>query len=148
MIRSLDIHELDKAAEFGQAFYNERKIPGQFKPEYFVQTWTTVYRSQMGVILVDDVDGVIAAGIGIFLMPDIYDQRLIAQECFLYVRPEYRIGRIMFTLTRAFETWAVEHHAKTFRLSHFLNGPYETLAKFYKRSGYEPLEIHYEKVKL
>ena len=67
----------------------------------------------------------------------------IAVELLLYVAPAYRKTRAAFMLMDEFERWAEHVDATSICVSHYHGD--DRIGSFYKKRGYEPVEITYRK---
>ena len=144
-IEPLTVADLEHAAQFGAAFYAETGMPRTFEPARFVAIWTELYRVGMGVILGIEVDGELVGALAAMVAPGIYDGQTEAQECFIYIRPEFRDRGCFQPLLAAYEAWADAQGAVEKRIACMEGNRPEALERVYRRLGYVPLERHYIK---
>jgi len=147
-VRTLMLEELPLCLPFAQAFYTEMKLPGVFRSEVFLRTWSMFLSPPYtGEILSLWKDGELIGGLGVLLAPDQNDGRLAANEFFWYIDPAHRGGTGALRLLKRFEQWAVERGAVECRLVHLLTGgemesPHSIkLATLYRTLGYRPVEV-------
>ncbi|MBF0260273.1 MAG: hypothetical protein HQL97_00375 [Magnetococcales bacterium] len=148
-IRPLTIAELPLCESFARGFFEEKKLPGTFSMETFIQNWTAFLTQYQATILTlwDGPD--LLGGLGAMITPDLFDGRLTATEMFWYLKPQARHGLGAFKLVDEFEAWGDSKGAVEFRLAHMLM-PGESpatvkLAPIYKRRKYRALEVSYIK---
>jgi GNAT superfamily N-acetyltransferase len=154
MIRPITIDELSAVEDAARDFYAASRFLGGFRIERFCETWAALLATGAGVIFAaldgaeDGIDpaedpGAVAGVIGGLLHREIYGEALIAEEFFWFCRPERRGAGV--ALYRRFEQWARERGAATIQMVHLLDVMPEKVARFYLRSGFEPVEMRYVK---
>lgn len=138
-----------KASEFGaleagaREFYAASRWLGRFDPERFRALWSELYNAGAGVILASFDEGTITGALGGIVHREIYGDRLIAEEFFWFARPEHRGAGV--ALYRCFEEWARSRGAAAIQMVHLFDSMPEKVARFYLRSGFEPVEMRYQK---
>ncbi len=145
-IRALTQEELPLCVDHGCAFHAEFQLAGSFVPEVFLRNWTRFYELQVGVVLsLWDAD-LLVGGLGGLLAPDIFDDRLCANEIFWFVSRPYRSGRGGIRLLDAYERWAFDHGAVEARLVYLNGGVHDDgLHRLYARRGYRIRETGWTK---
>lgn len=143
-IRQLTADELTLAVEMGPRFFTEAKLPGTFRPEAFLAFWRSFYGQGCGRMYGAFVGGTLVGVVGGLVTPDICTGELRCTELFWWLEPGHRSGRTALDLFAALEGWAAECECEaiTFMFVHGV-GNGTTLDKWYRRHGYEPLEVHY-----
>jgi GNAT superfamily N-acetyltransferase len=144
MIRIATDNELHGIAQLGPKFWSESKLPGDFKPEVFVENWKKIIAKDQGCIIFNqDEKGGINGAIGLLVYQDINDGELVMQEAFWFVSPESR-GFGLRLLKKA-EEIAKMINVRRFVMTHLLNGYADQLSRLYPRMGFKALEINYIK---
>jgi GNAT superfamily N-acetyltransferase len=144
MIRTLKASELAMLGDCARDFYAASRWLGRFNPERFRAAWTLLFDSGAAVIFVaEDSGGAIAGTLGGIIHREIYGDRLIAEEFFWFARPGHRGAGV--ALYRAFEEWARARGAAALQMVHLFDVMPEKVARFYLRSGFEPVEMRYQK---
>lgn len=129
----------------GESFYGEGKLPGQFVLEKFRDSWGQLIKTEVGAMWVLFRDGVLCGGIGGIIYPDLNDGDLVCMETFWYVAPDSRGGRDGLRLIKELEIWAAMRGAKRIIMAYIFASMPESVAKFYERCGYRPMEMWYVK---
>jgi hypothetical protein len=144
----MTVKELPLCLPFGEAFMQEKHIPGVFNPDVFLKNWTTFLTSYPAAIFGLWKDEQLIGGIGGMIHPDLNTGQRIAVEFFWYVGHEHRhtIGSIK--LVRRWKRWAKENGAVRWRMIHLLDVD-ETassvkLASFYEKQGLRPIEVGFD----
>ena len=88
-------------------------------------------------------DGVVLGTIGSMISEDFITGDLICTEMFWYVEPQYR--RHGIRLHKALEAEAKNRGCERIYMVHLAKLKADKLERYYKRCGYEPLEIFYSK---
>lgn len=139
MIRPLEKDELPRCIEHGKAFHAEFQLAGEFIPEVFLRNWNTFYDRQIGTVLSLWHDDQLIGGLGGFLAPDLFDDRLCATEIFWFVSKPFRTGSGAIRLLDAYERWSFISGAVECRLL-YLNGEDgaqdERFHRLYRSRGY------------
>ena len=143
MIRTIDTDELEKVEDAAHEFYAASKFLGTFRLDRFIEIWAQLLASGAGVIFADDLDGEIMGVIGGVIHREIYGEALIAEEFFWFVREGARGAGV--ALYRRFERWARERGAREIQMVHLFDSMPAKVARFYLRSGFEPVEMRYRK---
>jgi GNAT superfamily N-acetyltransferase len=143
VIREIGIDELDRLEEAAREFYAASRFLGGFRLERFRQLWTALFNTGAAVIFAEDQDGEIAGVIGGIIHRETYGEALVAEEFFWFVREAQRGAGIR--LYRRFEGWARERGAASIQMVHLFDSMPEKVARFYLRSGFEPIEMRYAK---
>jgi GNAT superfamily N-acetyltransferase len=146
MIRPLTIGELGAVEDAARDFYAASRFLGGFSIDRFCEIWARLLASGDGVIFAafSNVDKEELAGvIGGLIHREIYGEALIAEEFFWFVRPGRR--HVGVELYRHFEQWARDRSAATIQMVHLFDSMPEKVARFYLRSGFEPVEMRYVK---
>lgn len=137
-IRALTCEELPLCIDHGKAFHAEFHLDGQFIPEVFLRNWTHFYDRKIGVVLSLWDDHQLIGGLGGLLAPDLFDDRLCANEIFWFVSNPYRTGRGGIRLLDGYERWAFDNGAVEARLVYLNGGEHdEGIHRFYARRGYQ-----------
>lgn len=142
-IRTLEASELGLLEDCARDFYAASRWLGRFDPERFRAIWTQLLASDMSVIFIAIEEGEIAGTIGGIIYQEIYGDRLIAEEFFWFVRPASRGAGV--ALYRHFEKWARERGAAAIHMAHLFDVMPEKVARFYLRTGFQPVEMRYQK---
>jgi GNAT superfamily N-acetyltransferase len=145
VIRQINIDELDALEETAREFYAaSRALGSAFRIDHFRELWTTLLSNGAGVIFADfQEEGEIVGTIGGIVHREIYGEALIAEEFFWFVRAGSRGAGVR--LYREFEQWARTRGATSLQMCHLFDSMPEKVAKFYLRSGFEPVEMRYAK---
>jgi GNAT superfamily N-acetyltransferase len=144
MIRIATDDQLDGIAQLGPKFWSESNLPGDFKPEVFVENWKKIIAKDQGCIIFNqDEKGGINGAIGLLVYQDINDGELVMQEAFWFVSPESR-GFGLRLLKKA-EEIAKMINVKRFIMMHLHNMYADKLAKVYQHMGFRPMETNYIK---
>lgn len=147
MIKQVKVEEL-KDSEFKKLaleFLNESKVPGKFKFEAFIENWTNLINSNVGIMWVSVVDNQIAGALGALLFPDINSGELVVMEAFWFMGSEARGSKEALKLLNQLEYFAKEVEATRITLVHLKNLSPEKLKQFYEKKGYVEIETHYIK---
>lgn len=142
-IRQSDLGNTD-FVRLAQAFYEGSGLPGTFKQESFINTWTKFLALKIGVIYVWVIDDRICGGIGGLINPDPYDGEIVAQELFWFVEPNAGF-KAALKLYECLESWAIEQKAKRLNMACVCNQHMASLRKFYEKRGFKPVDISYFK---
>lgn len=147
-IRALTVKELPLCLPFGEAFIDEKHLPGPFNADVFLRNWTTFLTSYPSVIFGLWKDEELIGGLGGMIFPDLNTGQSIGIEFFWYVGKEYRGSIGSARLVLRFKKWAKERGAVRWRMIHLLD-PDETassvkLAGFYEGVGLKPIEVGYD----
>jgi GNAT superfamily N-acetyltransferase len=132
---------------FGEAFFQEGKLPGKFHVEHWLKQWTLLIRAKLGYMWVMVQNDAVIGGIGMLIAPDLCDGELVMQEAFWYVGKEYRGGTGGVRLLRE-----VEQFAKAAGVSRIILGrlhasdPDLKVAGLLERMGYAAIETNYFKI--
>jgi len=148
-IRPLTIEELPLCVPFGQAFIEEKQVPGTFSPETFIKNWTLFLSAYPSTIFGLWQDKQLVGGIGGMIHPDLNTGVLCAIEFFWYVTPAYRKTLWAARLPLTFRKWAKRHGAERFRMVHLLEPGEDPaavkLAEFYTRTlKLRPVEVCFD----
>lgn len=138
---ALPLSRLAELARLGAEFYAEGRLPGVFRPEVFVRTWTGLLSSGSGHLLALECNGRLVGALGALLYPDPNDAELVATEMFWFVSKEHRGGGLK--LLAMFEDWAKRQGAKRLAMVHLTGLMPEVLERLYKVRGYRHVESHY-----
>lgn len=143
MVRELTLPEIQLAADMAPMFFDEGKIPGEFKPTTFVNSWTVLCSMGMGKMLGLFIEGKAVGFLGMIITEDINDGAKVAQEAFWYVHPDHRGSGLRLLI--AAEKLAKELSCLRMGMVHLSNPAGEKLSRIFKRMGYSPIEVHYQK---
>lgn len=127
------------------SFFTECQLPGHFCHEAFIHNWKLIFDAKLGAMWKLVIDGKIVGLMGGILSPDMLDGQLIATEAFWYVHPDFRRSKWGLKLIAYFEQWARSCRAQRLIMAHLLVGFPESLAAYYSRKGFRPVEINYVK---
>lgn len=145
-IRQATLPDLPRLRVCAQDFAAASRHIRGFDMDRFIAVWTGLLESGAGVIfLLADDQGEIAGMLGGVAYPDIYSGEMIASEFFWFVREQYRGGTGSVRLYREFEDWARARGCTQIRMIHLSDSMPEKLDKFYRRLGFEPIEVHWAK---
>lgn len=136
-----DLHGMGTAAK---AFYAASSFLRDFELSRFVQTWTNLIETGIGVIFLAEDDTHIVGAIGGTAYPDPNSFRLVAAEWFWFVESGYR-GIAGIKLYREFELWAKKRGAVEIQMIHLSDSMPGKLERFYKNLGFVPAETRYVK---
>lgn len=142
-IRQLDPADLGRLNEWAREFDAASRWLGRFDPARFRGIWTELLNGGAGVIFAALEGDQITGAIGGIIHREIYGDRLIAEEFFWFQRAAHRGAGVR--LYRAFEQWARERGARSIQMVHLFDVMPEKVARFYLRSGFEPVEMRYSK---
>jgi GNAT superfamily N-acetyltransferase len=142
-IRTLKVSELAMLADGATEFYAASRWLGRFDAERFRVIWTELLGTGAAVIFVALAANAITGALGGIVHQEIYGDRLIAEEFFWFARPEHRGAGV--ALYRAFEEWARVRGAAALQMVHLFDSMPEKVARFYLRTGFEPVEMRYQK---
>lgn len=158
-VRPLTLKELRLCEPYGQAFFSEKGLPGEFSIAAFVKKWTA-YITQYNGILLGLWDGEqLVGGLGGMVAPDINTDELSAIEFLLFIDPRYRGGDGWVRLVERFWQFGQAKGATRKRLATMLlpdEDPFfrksregrsmaRALDRIYrKRWGLRPVEIGYD----
>jgi GNAT superfamily N-acetyltransferase len=99
-----------------------------------------------GVVLVAEEGGQLAGAIAGVVVPVFVNAaQQMAQEGFMWVRPEARRAGTASALIGALEAWASVRGARTLTMVSWHGSDHEKVNALYAHLGYEPLEYHYIK---
>lgn len=130
-------------AGLAKEFYGSSAVLRVFDLERFVQFWTGVINSGIGVVfLLVDENGIQGTISGLTYQEP-YSGELLAQEFFWFVHKEFRGGGIR--LYKAFEKWALDKGCVEIRMAHLVDSMPDKVAQFYERLGYSQVETLYAK---
>ena len=144
MIRQALISDLPKVAECAREFYASSPFLSDLDEERFCETWERLIRGQIGVAFIEYEGDRVAGGLGAVVSRDPFGSSLIAAESFWFVRETAR-GSLGIRLYRVFEDWARMNGVGSIQMIHLLDKTGEKAKRFYLRSGYEPVEVRYQK---
>lgn len=127
----LDIlHEAHQNGPFKDQPLNDKVALGLFVSQPFVR------------LLVDDdeteINGFITG-----MITDGHIGGTVAYETTFYVKPEHRKSKWAYKLFEAYEEWGKENGASNLCATHYAGD--DRVGSFYRRLGYEPVEITYKK---
>ncbi len=141
MIRQLKSFEVPICVPFGQAAYEEGKLPGTFKPQVFIDSWRKLIDSGSGIIFAAFKGKIGMGGLGVIVYSDIMNGDLTAGMSFWYVFEQFRMHSLRLLI--AFEKWAKESKIVRIAMNHLAS--HQELAKLYERRGYRFIEAFYIK---
>lgn len=128
--------------EFGRA----AGLPEPFASEdEFCSIWDGIVDADAGVTILALDNGRIAGCLGALFSPRVYWSGGMATETFFWVRPRYRGGLTAARLLRQFEVEAKGRGCAVACVGHKSQFRAEEMERFYKRFGYSPLEVMYQK---
>lgn len=139
-----EFKELD-LAYLSDSFFKECGLPGTFKFGVFHLNWCKILDNNLGALWKLVRDDKIIGMMGAILSPDLNDGELIATEAFWYVLPNYRNSIEGLKMIVHFENWAKQVGAKRVIMAHLLSSMPESLAAYYQRHGFIPVEVNYVK---
>jgi len=125
-------------------FYGASRFLVDFNIENFRAIWKSLIERGAGVIFIDEREGKITGTIGAVVHPDGYSKQTAVEEMFWFVRSACRGGGL--ALYRALEAWARARGAAVIRMVHLLDVMPEKVSDFYRRVGFEAIEVHYSKL--
>ena len=143
MITKATIEQLPLLHACAEEFYAASKHLHLFDLDKFVGLWTDAIESGYGVVFIAEDNGQILGTIAGMAHQDIYSSEMVASEFFWFVKESSRGGGI--ALYRAFESWAREQGCKSIQMVHLLDSMPEKVGHFYKRMGFEAVEVRYSK---
>lgn len=143
MIRLLTVYDLPLASQMGPKFYAEGKVPGEFIPEVFVASWTTLIDRGLGFIVGLFEESKLCGCLGAAVTKCLNSGKLIASEMFWFVLPEARGGGLR--MLQAYEDEAKRRGAVRCSMALIKGLQPEALGKLYERRGYRAFEIAYSK---
>jgi GNAT superfamily N-acetyltransferase len=147
-IRRLRASDLPLCEEMGKSFVEEGKVAGGFRIGEFRLIWEAVLQSGYGAIFgAFNGDGKMVGALGAMAAPDPNNGDLVTHEAFWFVSAEERrkLNRVGLRLLKAYNAWCQEIGAKRQRMSTLLRLKPKKLDKLYRRLGYHPVEVQYEK---
>lgn len=143
MIRKATVEDLPKLLPCAVEFSASSKFLNRFSFESFLSSWEKFLDMGIGVIFIEESGGDIHGCIGGVKYRDPNTGRMVATEFFWFVR--MRLRGCGIRLYREFETWARDNGCQDLRMVHLMDSMPEELDRFYKRNGFEEMEIHYTK---
>lgn len=146
-IRPATVDDLARIVELGLRFWQEGPYHDQpVNRPASAQFAMNLISSTNGKILVGEKDGTIVGVIAFVVTPHFFTGVLTATELIWYVEPEHRPGGIAMKIK-----WAAEKEAFYMGAGKMqFTGPLEEdgsvpTGNIYKRYGYKPMEVGYEK---
>lgn len=143
MIRLLTVYDLPLASQMGPKFYAEGKIPGEFIPEVFVASWTTLIERGIGFIVGLFEESRLCGCLGAAVTKCLNSGKLIANEMFWFIQSESRGHGLR--MLQAYEDESKKRGATRCSMALISSLQPEVLGKIYERRGYRPFEIAYTK---
>ena len=104
----------------GMDYFNEAKLPGTFKVDTFLSSWSSILAAGYGAMWRYQSGTDIAGLMGAIIAPDLNDAEVTATEMFLYVLPEYRERGFGIRLINNFISWARDIGATRIMMAHVL----------------------------
>ena len=142
MIQKATIADLPEVAVLLEEFRGlSRFLDGDQR--VFIQSWTGLLNSDVGVIFMQREAGKIVGLLGGVAYPDVNTGRLVATEFFWFVRESARGGGLR--LYKDFERWAQARGCQTIQMVHLLDVQPERMERLYHRMGFSAVETHYMK---
>ena len=146
MIRPAVAADLPALVEMGAAFHGEAQWASDiaaFDPDTFADLCVAL--NEHGVLLVADIEGDAVGMIGGGFLPAWFNRAShVAQELFLYVRPEHRRGAGARLMLKMIDECRARG-ATTLFASAIANGSPD-VDDIYRRLGFAPTERAYSKV--
>lgn len=139
---------LDYAAlvAFGRKFFATLPYPDVEFCEASAMRWLDLM-SEVGVLLVAEVDGEPVGMAGGIYSPFVFNDRLkVGAEIMWWVEPEYRCNGVGVELLTMLEQCAAEAGCIRWSMMSIEDGSAERVAAMYHRAGYTPAERTYVKV--
>lgn len=140
-IRLAELSDLEEINKLIEAFIDEAlsKINIKFNPTHLYNIASSCANSSF----VAENDGKIVGIIAGNLSPSVANGELIYQEIMWYVLPEHR--SVGVRLIKKVEDYCKVIGVKRIVIAHLANEIGSKVSEFYKRNGYEMMEIHYSK---
>jgi hypothetical protein len=146
------IHEVKKGEMFSLtrvpavAFFNESKIDGVLDFPHFCDWWDNAIGMRIGVVLVNENNGVFNGIIGGLISQCMMTKDIIATECFWWIAPELRDrSPAGIKLLLRWEEIVKERYAKRIYVGNLHAVNHDKMQDLYHRLGYKSLETHYVK---
>lgn len=138
MIREATEADIPEIVAMGRRFFDANKWPDGvlFSPEVTERTVRHLMADDNAVVLV--ADGGMISGV---VFPFYFSGQMAGQEFWWWIDPEHRGGRLAFRLFDALENWGRSRGAMFFTMVDLESGG--SVAPFYLRRGYMPMEHHY-----
>lgn len=141
------VEEIEESIrELGPMFKNYSGIPGNFRAESFLMSWKMLLEQKIGALfkLTNDEEQTIGL-LGAVLVPDLFDNKVVASEAFWFVHPDHRGSMGPVRLFKTFETWAKDVGAERILTAHLSTATAGKMGEFYEKQGYSPVETLYRK---
>lgn len=135
----------DAIRELGPLFKDSSGIPGAFRADSFLMSWSMILDQGMGALFKLTIDEKIVGLLGAIIVLDIFDGRTLASEAFWFVHPDHRGSMGPIRLFKKFEEWAKEIGAERITTAHLDTAMSGKLEQFYENSGYHRVETLYRK---
>lgn len=141
VIREAATDDVDRLVAMGRRFRDDTVYASRVREnvEQMAALTHRLIADENGLLLVVERAGTVVGMIGALLFPHHMSGDLTAGELFFWMEPEHR-GYGVRLLVRA-ERWARERGATTMQMI----APSEEVGILYRRLGYSPLEVAYEK---
>lgn len=139
-IRPVRQHEVAQCVHHGRAFFESRKLCGEFIPDRFIAFWNGLLQSGMGTIIGAWRNEDLLGGIGGGVYPEPYSGVLVAQEMFWWFPNG---GRSAVRLVLEFESWAGRQGAWSVGLARFADTP--RVGELYGVLGYRESDVYHKK---
>lgn len=145
MLRKVEFDELHKIEEIAHEFYSSTDMLNGFDLGAFMETWTTIYMHNMGIVygLFDNSAGELYGVIGGIKFQDPNSYAVLAQEMFWYVKKDRRGAGL--ALLKRFEQWAREEGCSGVIMVHLSDLMPDVVKNIYEKCGYSQTETAYRK---
>lgn len=146
MVKLLSRNELTECVKGGELFFKEGGLPGEFKPDVFVQKIGDLIDANVAMVIgCFNHTGAIQGAIAFSVYEDIYTGDRTATEMWWFVLPEHRGGSVAMRLIRAFEKSAQRLCCKRVCMVHLAALQEDRLSLLYQTLGYKLIECCYAK---
>jgi GNAT superfamily N-acetyltransferase len=142
VIRELKPSEFDSMKDLLKEGFGFSQFMGSLDCDKCISSWRIFVTSGVGVVIGLVEDGKINGALAGYTFNDLNSNDKIAVESHFYIKQNHR-GKGLALLS-AFQNWAKQHGAKLVRVTRLLDQP-EKLNKVYRRLGYDPIQITYQK---
>lgn len=149
MIRKAATKDISEIVKLGRAMHEEstysKFIFSEKQLELLINIW--LEEPEKYFFVVDEKDGEIRGGFAGFITPYFYGNGSdkIANDFFLYVKPEYRGTSIAIKLIKEYEEWANNLGAKRICLAHSCEINPDKLDNLYTKMGFVPYANAFKK---
>lgn len=145
MIRIATHSDIDSIIPLLTCFVNGTGYPVPFDEDSARNSLESYIDCDNKVVIVCDTPPIVGVILG-FVSPLAFNEHIkVAQEIGWYINPDARSNECGSQLLRSFEEWASQHNAVLVHMVTIVGPHRKRLSRFYKKSGYRPLEYAFIK---